>query len=186
MARKTVLCALAVVLATPAHAQRGYLTPVRSEGRVFPIARSEWFAVINFADDWHAPRMRFEAGRWVQAGVHEGNDIFTEPGTPIVSVTSGTVEQIGWTFYSGWRVGVRGDDGNYWFYAHMRRYAPDLGIGVRVDPGTVLGEVGNTGYGATAGHDDEFTWHLHLGIQEPDGTWVNPYPLLKRLYGTDT
>ena len=45
-----------------------------------------------------------------------------------------------------------------------------------------MGEVGNTGYGNTPGHRDEFTYHLHLGIQEPDGVWVNPYPLVSRLY----
>lgn len=160
----------------------GYVTPVEVEGMVFPVARSEWYSVINFTNDWHDPRMRKEGDRWVLAGVHEGNDIFAEPGTPIVAVLGGRVENIGWTFYSGWRVGVRGDDGRYWFYAHMRRFAPRLAIGDRVEPGSLLGEVGNTGYGATPGHDDEFTYHLHIGIQETDGTWSNPYPLMKRLY----
>lgn len=149
---------------------------------VFPIARSSWYSVINFTDDWHDPRMRYENGRWELVGVHEGNDIFAEPGTPILAVYPGRVENLGWTFYSGWRVGVRGDDGRYWFYAHMRRFAPSLSIGDRVGAGTLLGEVGNTGYGAVPGHDGEFTFHLHIGIQEPDGTWVDPYPLMRRLY----
>jgi murein DD-endopeptidase MepM/ murein hydrolase activator NlpD len=126
--------------------------------------------------------MRLIEGKWVQVGVHEGNDIFAEPGTPIMAVLGGKVENLGWTFYSGWRVGVRGDDGRYWFYAHMRRYAPGLSIGDRVEAGTRLGEVGNTGYGLDPGHSNEFTYHLHIGIEEPDGTWVNPYPLMRRLY----
>ena len=138
--------------------------------------------MINFANDWHDPRMRFEDGRWELVGLHEGNDIFAEPGTPIVAVLGGRVENLGWTFYSGWRVGVRGDDGRYWFYAHMRRFAPGLSIGDRVETGSLLGEVGNTGYGAVPGHDNEFTYHLHVGIQEANGTWVNPYPLMTRLY----
>lgn len=148
---------------------------------VFPVARTDWYSVINFSDDWHAPRMRLVDGRWEQVGVHEGNDIFAEPGTGVMSVTSGRIERIGWTFYSGWRVGVRSDAGDYWFYAHLRRFAPGLQIGERVEPGTPLGEVGNTGYGNT-GHRDEFTYHLHIGIQRPDGTWVNPYPLMRDLY----
>ncbi|MFN2586895.1 MAG: M23 family metallopeptidase, partial [Actinomycetota bacterium] len=78
--------------------------------------------------------------------------------------------------------GVRSDDGRYWFYAHLSRFAPDAVVGRRVRPGTVLGEVGNTGYGYTPGHSDEFIYHLHVGIQEADGTWVNPYPLVQRLY----
>ncbi|MDQ3951715.1 MAG: M23 family metallopeptidase [Actinomycetota bacterium] len=149
---------------------------------VFPVVRSGWYSVINFRDDWHAPRMRRTADGWELIGLHEGNDVFAEPGTPVVAVLGGRVEQLGWTFYSGWRVGVRGTDGRYWFYAHLSRFAPGLAIGSPVTAGQLLGEVGNTGYGITPGHRDEFTYHLHLGIQEPDGTWVNPYPLVARLY----
>ena len=76
---------------------------------------------------------------------------------------------------------MRGDDGRYWFYAHMRRFGDGIAVGSRVEPGTILGEVGNTGYGSEPGHSNEFTYHLHLGIQEPSGTWVNPSPLLKTL-----
>ncbi|HWL66048.1 MAG TPA: M23 family metallopeptidase, partial [Actinomycetota bacterium] len=152
------------------------------DGMTFPVLRTNWYSVINFRDDWHAPRMRLVGGKWRQVGIHEGNDIFAEPGTPIVAMMPGRVEQIGWTFYSGWRVGVRGIDSNYWFYAHMRRFAPGVGIGTPVEPGDTLGEVGNTGYGLEPGHHDEFPPHLHVGIQRPDGAWVNPYPLLKKLY----
>jgi murein DD-endopeptidase MepM/ murein hydrolase activator NlpD len=148
----------------------------------FPVARSNWYSVINFSNDWHAPRMRLTSAGWQQIGVHEGTDIFAEPGTPVLAVLGGRVEQIGWTFYSGWRVGVRGDDGRYWFYAHLQRFAPGLGSGTRIDPGDELGAVGNTGYGQVPGHADEFTYHLHVGIQAADGRWVNPYPLMRRLY----
>ena len=83
-------------------------------------------------------------------------------------------------------VGVRADDGRYWLYAHMSSFAPGLGEGDRVDSGDMLGRVGNTGYGEEPGHRDEFIHHLHLGIQEPSGTWVNPYPLMRRLYRVAT
>jgi murein DD-endopeptidase MepM/ murein hydrolase activator NlpD len=179
-----VLSALALTGTSAGAAPRysGYVAPVAVDGMVFPVARSGWFSVINFTNDWHDPRMRREGNRWVLIGVHEGNDIFAEPGTPIVAVLGGRVENLGWTFYSGWRVGVRGDDGRYWFYAHMRRFAPGLSIGDRVEAATLLGEVGNTGYGAVPGHHGEFTYHLHIGIQEADGAWTNPYPLMKQLY----
>jgi peptidoglycan LD-endopeptidase LytH len=167
----------------PVEAGPGYLEPVPRGGLVFPIARSDWYSVINFAPDWHAPRMRRIEGVWRQVGVHEGNDIFAEPGTPVLAVSGGTVENLGWLFYSGWRVGIRADDGRYWFYAHLGRFQNELEVGDRVAAGQPLGEVGNTGYGDDEGHDGEFTYHLHLGIQEADGTWVNPYPLMRRLYG---
>ena len=156
-----------------------YYRPVLVDGMTFPVARSNWFSVIEFDNDWHAPRLRLIGGKWRQVGVHEGNDITAEKGTPVLSATAGTVEAMGWTFYSGDRVGVRGTDGNYYFYAHLSAFAPGITVGARVEPGTVLGLVGNTGYG-DPGHEDEFPPHLHFGIQAAD--WVNPYPLLVRLY----
>lgn len=181
--RPLAIALLALGLTTsPAQSGASYQAPVRIDGYVFPIARSNWYSVIGFQHDWHAPRMRLVEGRWRQVGVHEGNDIFAEPGTPIRAILSGRVENVGWTFYSGWRVGVRGDDGRYWFYAHMRRFARGIAVGRRVTAGETIGEVGNTGYGEDPGHFDEFTYHLHVGIQQADGTWVDPYPLLRRIY----
>jgi hypothetical protein len=57
-------------------------------------------------------------------------------------------------------------------------------VGRRVQPGTPIGNVGNTGYGNRPGHSNEFIYHLHIGIQEPNGVWINPYPLMRRLYHT--
>ena len=148
---------------------------------VFPVERSDWFSVINFSHDWHAPRMRLIDGTWALVGRHEGNDIFAEPGTSVLATLGGTVEQVGWTFYSGWRVGIRGTDGRYWFYAHLRELPP-LSIGEPVAAGDEIGQVGNTGYGNRPGHANEFTYHLHLGIQESDGTWVDPFPMIQSLY----
>lgn len=172
---------LLLLAALPARAQ-SYVPADGTQGMAFPVARSDWYSVINFRNDWHAPRMRKVGREWRRVGVHEGNDIFAEPGTPVRAVTEGRVENLGWLFYSGWRVGVRAPDGRYWFYAHLGGYAPDLSLGDTVQAGQDLGVVGNTGYGKRPGHRDEFTYHLHIGIQEPDGRWIDPYPLMRRLY----
>jgi murein DD-endopeptidase MepM/ murein hydrolase activator NlpD len=178
----SLLLGLTAVPSQAAPPRRSFRPAVVVEGMVFPIARTDYYSVINFRNDWHAPRMRYIDGRWRQVGAHEGNDIFAEPGTPVRAVTAGRVENLGWLFYSGWRVGIRAADGRYWFYAHLRRFAPGLSIGDHVDAGDELAEVGNTGYGFDPGHMDEFTYHLHLGIQEPSGSWINPYPIVSRLY----
>lgn len=157
-----------------------YYRPVVVDGMTFPVARSNWHSVVTFGPDWHDPRFRLVGGRWQLVGVHEGNDIIAEEGTPIHSMTAGTVEAVGWAFYSGTRVGVRGSDGRYYFYAHLSRVAPGIVVGAAVQPGTVLGRVGNTGYG-DPGREDEFPPHLHLGIRE-GATWVDPYPVVRRLY----
>ena len=150
------------------------------DGFTFPVARTNWLSVIEMEEDWHDPRFRLIDGDWQLVGVHEGNDIVAEEGTPILSMGPGTVEAVGWTFYSGTRVGVRGSDGKYYFYAHLSRIAGGIRVGARVEPGTVLGAVGNTGYG-DPGHEDEFPPHLHVGI-EGSGGWENPYPLMRSLY----
>ena len=158
----------------------GWYRPVIVDGLTFPVARANWLSVVEFRNDWHDPRFRLVGGRWQLVGFHEGNDILAEEGTPVLSVTSGTVEAVGWTFYSGTRVGVRGTDGKYYFYAHLSRVAPGIEVGSPVEAGDVLGLVGNTGYGPP-GTEDEFFPHLHFGI-EGSGGWENPFPLVRELY----
>lgn len=157
-----------------------YYRPVVFDGKAFPLVRSNYLSIIEIHHNWHALRLRLINGRWEPVGVHEGIDITAEAGTPIISMTPGVVEAVGWTFYSGTRVGVRGDDGRYYFYAHLSSVAAGIHMGARVSPGRMLGSVGNTGYG-DPGHKDEFPPHLHFGIEVGD-VWVNPHPLLVSLY----
>jgi murein DD-endopeptidase MepM/ murein hydrolase activator NlpD len=191
--RTALLAALALLAATAGSVPRtapatgsipipppSYYRPLVVDGMTFPVARANWLSVVRFADDWHEPRMRLIDGTWRLVGFHEGVDIGAEKGTPILSVTAGRVEAVGWTFYSGTRVGVRGIDGRYYFYAHLSAVAPAIAVGAPVSAGTVLGRVGNTGYGSP-GHEDEFPPHLHFGIQG-GSDWVNPFPLVARLY----
>ena len=161
-----------------------YYRPIVADGLTFPVARTNWYSVIEFEDDWHDPRFRLTDGRWRLVGLHEGLDIVAEEGTPVLSMSAGTIEKVGWTFYSGTRVGLRGSDGRYYFYAHLSAVSPRVVPGAKVEPGTVLGRVGNTGYGPP-GHRDEFPPHLHLGIQS-GGKWVSPYAEVERLYRATT
>lgn len=149
-------------------------------GKAFPVARSNYLSFLRILDNWHAPRLRLVAGEWRLIGIHEGIDIGAETGTPVVSMTSGVVENLGWTFYSGLRVGVRDADGAYYLYAHLSSVQSDIAAGSEVFPGRLLGRVGSTGYGSE-GHRDELPPHLHLGIQRGE-EWINPYPLLLYLY----
>jgi murein DD-endopeptidase MepM/ murein hydrolase activator NlpD len=173
--------------AAPAHgylvAEPGYFRPVFVAGKTFPVARSNFFQLMEFPNSWHDPRLRLVNGKWLLVGVHEGIDITAERGTPVLSMSPGVVERVGWTFYSGTRVGVRGTDGRYYFYGHLAAVAPGIAPGVPVPAGAYLGRVGNTGYGTEPGHRDEFAPHLHFGVQLANsGPWVNPYPLLVALY----
>ena len=108
---------------------------------------------------------------------HEGIDIMCDSGVPLVAVCSGVVEQKGWLELGGWRIGIRGKDGIYYYYAHLSRYAPGIRKGSRVKKGDILGYTGNTGYGSE-GTSGKFPPHLHFGMYEK-GRAVNPYPFLK-------
>lgn len=125
---------------------------------------------------------------------HLGHDMMGLTGTPITAVESGTVTMLGWNQYGGWRVGIRTDDGQrYWYYAHLRQdrpYAAGLKEGQHVTAGDVIGYMGRTGYSATENVSNIVTPHLHIGLElifdesqfESDNEiWVNLYPLMQLL-----
>lgn len=127
----------------------------------FPVIGTTWFE-----DSFGADR---EGGK----RKHEGTDLFGEEGTPIVSICGGKVEQLGWNRLGGERVGIRGDDGNYYYYAHLLYISTALVKGQRVQAGEFLGTIGHTGVALTTPD------HLHFGIELPNGQWINPYHFLK-------
>ena len=103
---------------------------------------------------------------------------------PVISITDGTVEQIGWLEKGGWRIGIRSGNGNYYYYAHLHSYASEWKAGDAVQAGELLGYMGDSGYGPE-GTTGEFPVHLHLGIYLPLGAdqekAVNPYWMLRYL-----
>ena len=102
---------------------------------------------------------------------HEGIDIFSKRGTPVLSSTEGIVAQVGTNRLGGLVVWVTGPGGQRHYYAHLDRYA-DVEAGMRIEAGRVLGYVGNTGNAKGTPP------HLHYGIYETGGA-INPYPLLR-------
>lgn len=150
----------------------------------FPIPKPTNPAVpdITYADGWMAER--------TYGGVrgHEGCDLMGDQmpaGTyPVVSVTDGVVEQIGWLPKGGWRVGIRAPSGAYFYYAHLSGYGGDLKKGDPVKAGEILGFLGDSGYGEE-GTTGQFPAHLHLGIYIATDHYeelsVNPYWVLKYL-----
>ena len=117
----------------------------------------------QIADTWHVPR----------AGdrLHEGQDIFAQRGTPVLSATDGYVVGIGENSLGGQTVSILGAGGRSYYYAHLDSYAANLAIGDHVTTQTILGYVGNTGNAAGG------PTHLHFGVYERGGA-INPLPLL--------
>jgi murein DD-endopeptidase MepM/ murein hydrolase activator NlpD len=122
-----------------------------------------------FSDDFGAPRY---AGGYHP---HQGNDVFAEERTPIVSPFSGRAvadpNDLG-----GLAVKVFGPEG-YVYNAHLVAYASKIaavpvGSGVSVALGEVIGYVGNSGDAVGGPPHDHFEWH------PANGPAVDPYPLL--------
>lgn len=132
-----------------------FFTPGRYK---FPVVGKTWYE-----DSFGSDR---EGGK----RTHEGTDLFSPEGTPIINICQGRVEQLGWNRLGGERVGVRGDDGNYYYYAHLQVISPKLVKGKHIEKGEDIGRMGHTGDALTTPD------HLHLGIELPNGQWLNPYP----------
>lgn len=103
---------------------------------------------------------------------HEGVDIFATRGTDVVSATLGVVSSVREGGLGGRQVWVLGPGGQRHYYAHLDDWAPGLGEGDVVYPGTVLGSVGDTGNARGTPP------HLHYGIYGSDGA-IDPLPLLR-------
>jgi len=113
------------------------------------------------------------AGKW-----HHGEDLVAPYGTPLLAVADGTLFSVGWNDLGGWRLWLRDDAGNEFYYAHMSAYSPLAIAGKRVKAGDVLGFVGDSG-DARGGVS-----HLHFEIHPVDllqygyDGAVAPYPFL--------
>jgi murein DD-endopeptidase MepM/ murein hydrolase activator NlpD len=136
-------------------------------GYVFPI-----FGTAAFGDTFGAFRGDV-AGKW-----HHGEDLVAPAGTPLLAVADGTLFSVGWNDIGGWRLWLRDDGGNEFYYAHLDAYSPLAVAGRRVKAGDVLGFVGDSG-DAEGGLP-----HLHFEIHPVeflslgyDGA-VAPYPFL--------
>lgn len=127
-------------------------------------------------------RSTWGAGRgWGGRRIHEGTDIFASYGVPVRAVAYGVVELKGWNKFGGWRVGIRDLNNTYHYYAHLNGFAKDINVGDIVEPGTVVGSVGSSGYGPP-GTSGKFPPHLHFGMYKDNGIneWsFDPYPHLR-------
>ena len=123
-------------------------------GLVCPVAGPN-----AFGDSWGDPRL---GGRH-----HEGVDMMSPQGTPLVAVIAGTAT-MKTNALGGNTVGLKGSDGNYYYYAHLSAWE---GPSRTVNQGDVIGYVGHTG--------DTTANHLHFGIYAGGGPAINPYLIVR-------
>ncbi|MEA2686064.1 MAG: hypothetical protein QOE93_1259 [Actinomycetota bacterium] len=127
------------------------------------VPAGDWICPVQgphaFSNDYGAPR----GGGYT----HQGNDILSPRGTPVVASVDGEVRHRSGAV-SGLAYYLDGDDGNEYFGAHLDEFGADG----RVTAGTVVGYVGNTGDAASTAP------HLHFEIHPGGSGYENPYPTL--------
>ncbi len=148
-----------------------------------PLPRQGSSLSVSYENSWMFDRS-FGGNRG-----HEGTDIMAslnERGQyPVVSMTDGVVEKVGWLKLGGYRIGIRSPNGGYFYYAHLYDYAREFQEGEEVKAGELLGFMGDSGYGEKEGTVGQFAVHLHVGIyvngEQGEEVSVNPYWVLRWL-----
>jgi murein DD-endopeptidase MepM/ murein hydrolase activator NlpD len=101
------------------------------------------------------------------AELHQGIDIASEPGTPVVATADGEVVESGWGGDYGNMVRIDHGNGLATVYGHNERLAVNLGQ--RVQKGQVIAYAGSTGRSTGP--------HVHYEVRK-DGAAVDPWRYL--------
>ena len=119
---------------------------------------------------------------------HNGIDIVGDDDKTVHAVAGGTVgfagivpkSAGGLTWQWGYYVRIDGNDGRKYYYCHLAAGSLLVRVGQRVQAGTALGTMGNTGY--------SFGAHTHFEVRNAYGTPIDPagYAGVRNAVGTYT
>ncbi len=105
---------------------------------------------------------------------HEGQDILAPVGTLIFSPTDAVIIRIGFGKTEGNYVFTANPGGETFVYMHLDTFAPGIGYGTILKPGSLIGFVGKTG------NAKDGPSHLHFEIHDNTNLPTNPFPRLKK------
>lgn len=158
------------------------LEAVKQEVKYFPVPESTLDPKLktSYVNTWMSER-NYGGKRG-----HEGIDIMALKNQrglyPVLSMTDGVITNLGWLEQGGYRIGITGNSGTYYYYAHLDSYT-EIQKGDKVKAGELLGYMGDSGYGPE-GTTGKFDVHLHIGIYvylDGEEISLNPYYVLRWL-----
>ncbi len=102
---------------------------------------------------------------------HNGVDFSAKSKTPVYPAMDGVVVAMGRARAKGKFILIEHSNGMKSTYDHLRKFQKGLHVGDYVEVSEQIGEVGRTGYATGT--------HLHFGLIDSDGFYVNPILYLK-------
>ena len=114
--------------------------------------------------------------------VHDAIDIPAPAGTPVIAAAEGQIIKLFESELGGTTIYQASNDKKLvFYYAHLQGYVAGLIVGKTVWQGETICYVGDTGNAGSG------NYHLHFSIMivsDPkrywEGTYINPYPLLRK------
>jgi murein DD-endopeptidase MepM/ murein hydrolase activator NlpD len=101
-----------------------------------------------------------------QREFHNGLDISTRIGIPVVATANGVITEFRYDRRLGRTVQIRHEATQIeTLYGHLGKYAPDIRVQKKVKRGELIGFIGNSGHSAEP--------HLHYGVYV-EGEWKDP------------
>lgn len=149
-----------VVASTDAAASTEGSDEVSDAGFILPLAS------YRFTQDYGCSNLGFYSydASW-NCSVHDGVDMATDQGSPLLAVADGTVVVSGWCDCGlGYYVEIDHGDGLHTIYGHMQSQPP-VSVGEAVTQGQEIGPVGSTGLSTGP--------HVHFMVRQ-DGVTMDP------------
>ncbi len=150
----------------------------------FPTSAADYsnFYVTAYYDhsgsDWNCGGYQYSGhrgsdygvGSWT--GMDAGQDLTAAADGTVVYTNDGEYDRCstgdcdGGSGYGNY-VKIEHDDGRFTYYAHMKQWTVAVSTGDRVSCGTLLGQVGSSGYSTGP--------HLHFEVRESSGSQSDPF-----------